>query len=198
MSSAANDSSVIPQPASGLAIPARVYITVSRSGQTRKPQRSKSSAVFTTTARSPGGSTASRPAASFAPPTPPASASTLIVPPRRGPARPGASHPSCVGAAFQRVAHDRYEAQRISDLPVERHLQCLVQRKAANVEPLRTLGLTLAGHQAGGEEPHRVLVRDGVRQVCLPEHPPARGFEPRLFPQLALRRAQRLLALGAT
>src|SRR3712207_4683067 len=145
MPRAANDSSSTPQPVSWLEMPARVYITVSRSGQTRKPQRSKSSAVFTTTARSPDGSTASRPAASFAPPIPPASASTFIAPPRRGPARPGANHPSCVGAAFQRVAHDRYEAQRISDLPVERHLQCLVQGKTANVEPLRTLGLPLAG-----------------------------------------------------
>src|SRR5918997_1251650 len=77
MSSAAKDSSVIPQPVSMLAIPARVYITVSRSGQMRRPQRSKSSAVFTTTARFPGGSTTSRPAASFAPPTPPARAQTF-------------------------------------------------------------------------------------------------------------------------
>ena len=45
------------------------------------PQRSKSSAVFTTTERSPAGSTACNPAASFAPPTPPASAQTFISPP---------------------------------------------------------------------------------------------------------------------
>src|SRR3712207_8423340 len=46
-----------------LAIPARVYITVSRSGQMRRPHNSKSSAVFTTTVSSPGRSTSCRPAA---------------------------------------------------------------------------------------------------------------------------------------
>src|SRR5918993_115558 len=81
MPRAANDSSVTPQPVSGLARPASVYITVSRSGQTRRPHRSKSSAVLTTTERSPGlpplARAASRPPASFAPPTPPARATVF-------------------------------------------------------------------------------------------------------------------------
>src|SRR5829696_10352972 len=81
MARAAKDSSATPQPVLGLARPASVYITVSRSGQTRRPHRSKSSAVLTMTARSPGlpflARAASRPDASFAPPTPPARATTL-------------------------------------------------------------------------------------------------------------------------
>src|SRR5215204_1413778 len=81
MARAAKDSSATPQPVLGLARPASVYITVSRSGQTRRPHRSKSSAVLTTTERSPGlpplARAASRPAASFAPPTPPARATVF-------------------------------------------------------------------------------------------------------------------------
>ena len=71
----------MPQPVSGLEMPASVYMTVSRSGQMCSPQRSKSSAVFTTTERSPVGSTSLQSLASFAPPTPPASAQTFIAPP---------------------------------------------------------------------------------------------------------------------
>src|SRR3989442_4527868 len=63
------------QPNSGFSSPASVYMTVSWSAHTRRPWRSVSSAVFTTTVRrSPR--IAWRPSASFAPPTPPASATT--------------------------------------------------------------------------------------------------------------------------
>src|SRR5918997_1305817 len=106
-------------------------MTVSRSGQMRNPQRSKSSAVFTTTESSPGASASSRPAASFAPPTPPARASTLT------------------------------------------------------------------GRKPGREEPDRVLVGHGVRQVRLAEPLPAGRFEPGLLLELALGGAQELLSLGA-
>src|SRR3954452_12282765 len=83
MFSASKDSPATPHPVSGLAMPASVYMTVSRSGQIWNPQRSKSSAVFTTTERFPDGSTSCKPAASFAPPTPPASATTFIAQPAR-------------------------------------------------------------------------------------------------------------------
>src|SRR4029079_16481002 len=48
------------------------------SGMTRRPCRSVSSPVFTTTVRSPPGSTDCSPWASFAPPVPPARATTFI------------------------------------------------------------------------------------------------------------------------
>src|SRR3954469_24104859 len=57
-------------------MPAKLYSTVSISGQMVKPQCSKSSPVFTITESAPRGSTSCRPAASLAPPTPPANATT--------------------------------------------------------------------------------------------------------------------------
>ena len=66
-----------PQPVSGLATPASVYITVSRSGEMLKPRCSKSSAVLTATVSASDGRTFARPSASLAPPTPPASARIL-------------------------------------------------------------------------------------------------------------------------
>src|SRR6187549_3170548 len=45
---------------------------------TRRPCRSVSSPIFTTTARSPSGSTVCNPWASFAPPVPPARATTFM------------------------------------------------------------------------------------------------------------------------
>src|SRR5690348_14460453 len=54
-------------------MPARVYMTVSRSGQMVRPRCSKSSPVLTRTASFSPRSCA-KPSASFAPPTPPASA----------------------------------------------------------------------------------------------------------------------------
>src|SRR5215217_8150221 len=118
MPSAANDSFIMPQPVSGLAIPARVYITVSRSGQMCSPQRSKSSAVFTTTERSPDGTTASRPAASFAPPTPPASASTFTLPSRLLFAQAATEPASRAGGVFEGVGRDGNEAEGVGDLAI--------------------------------------------------------------------------------
>ena len=50
-----------PQPVSRLSTPESVYITVSTSGQILRPKCSKSSPVFTMTARSCGGSTCAKP-----------------------------------------------------------------------------------------------------------------------------------------
>src|SRR5687767_3106029 len=58
-------------------MPASVYVTVSRSGQTYIPRCTKSSPVLTMTVRRSGPSTAARPSTSFAPPTPPASTRTF-------------------------------------------------------------------------------------------------------------------------
>ena len=85
-----NVSPARPQPCSGCASPASVYITVSRSGLMATPRCTKSSPVLTTTSRSAGSSTAASPSTSRAPPTPPDRASTLM---RRGPARDGAAAP---------------------------------------------------------------------------------------------------------
>ena len=70
-------SSARPQPVSGLAMPASVYRTVSRSGEMLSLRCSKSSPVLHTTVRQSGGSVRYRPSASLAPPMPPESATTL-------------------------------------------------------------------------------------------------------------------------
>src|SRR5436309_5756738 len=83
----------MPQPHSRLSIPARVYITVSWSGETARPCCSTSSAVLTTTtSRLPR--CACRPWASLAPPTPPARSTIGWVMRRRLRDQSGASaHP---------------------------------------------------------------------------------------------------------
>src|SRR3712207_197573 len=136
MPRAPNDSPAMPQPVSGLAIPAKVYITVSRSGQIRRPQRSKSSAVFTTAARFPGESVASRPAASFAPPTPPASASTFTAPSWfLSPA--ATKYASRDDGMIQSVAREREVAERVRYLSVQHHVQGLPERDAAELQDLK-------------------------------------------------------------
>src|SRR5918997_3485639 len=155
MPRAAKDSSTMPQPVSGLARPASVYITVSMSGQTRKPHRSKSSAVLTMTERSPGESTAWSPAASFAPPTPPAKAHTLTVPlPSWCEFFDRLRRSSLVGRTFEHIAHDSHKAERVRDPSVERHSQDFAKRKAADVERFRAFGLLFAGNEPGGKKPH--------------------------------------------
>src|SRR5215218_159990 len=192
------DSSTIPHPVSGLAMPASVYMTVSRSGQMWSPQRSKSSAVFTTTVRSPGGSASCRPAASLAPPTPPASAQTFIVSPSGESAPLASKASSFIIGTFEGVAHDREEAEGVRDLSVERHGQGFSKRNAADAEALCPLGPPFAGHEPGGEKPHRVFVCDGVGEVSLSKHPPTSGFEAGLFLELALGGEQRFFTLRAT
>src|SRR5215211_238633 len=91
-----------------------------------------------------------------------------------------------VGGVFQRVTHERNEAQRVRDLSIERHAQCLAKCYAAHAEPLSTLRPYFAGHKPSGKKPHRVFVCDGIRQVRLSKPLPTRGFEPGLFPQLPL------------
>ena len=83
----------MPQPHSRLSIPARVYITVSWSGETVRPCCSTSSAVLTTTtSRLPR--CACKPWASLAPPTPPARSTIGWVMRRRLRDQSGASaHP---------------------------------------------------------------------------------------------------------
>src|SRR4051812_856490 len=66
-------SSDLPQPCSSWMPPPSVYITVSRSGQMRRPNSVRSSPVFPITVTSASGSAASRPRRNRAPPTPPAS-----------------------------------------------------------------------------------------------------------------------------
>src|SRR5215216_3594433 len=123
MARTANDSFATPQPVSVLAKPARVYITVSRSEQMRKPQRSKSSAVFTTTERSPGESTTWSPAASFAPPTPPARAHTLTIFHRRSSVSrfDQLQRSLFVGRTFKHMTHYGHKAECVRDLSTERH-----------------------------------------------------------------------------
>src|SRR5947209_7627787 len=60
--------------------PPRVYITVSRSGQTRRPCRVMSSPVFTMAVISASGSTCRSPRRKRAPPIPPASATIRMRP----------------------------------------------------------------------------------------------------------------------
>ena len=67
-----------PHPVAGLESPERVYIMVSRSGDTRRPWNSSSSPVLTATTNSSGGRQWARPTTSLAPPTPPARASTRM------------------------------------------------------------------------------------------------------------------------
>src|SRR5271157_1705056 len=62
-----------PQPCSVLMPPPSVYITVSRSGQTRRPNKVMSSPVFPTTVISASGAARFRPRRKRAAPTPPAS-----------------------------------------------------------------------------------------------------------------------------
>src|SRR6266511_1553974 len=75
---AANVSPASPQPVSGFSAPASVYVTVSRSGQTRSPWNQSSSPVFTTTVMSSGATTWTSPRRNRAAPTPPASAASTI------------------------------------------------------------------------------------------------------------------------
>ena len=72
-------SSSMPQPVSGFANPASVYITVSKSGQMRSPRWVKSSPTLTAIIRSSGCRTIDSPCAIRAPPTPPASARQTIL-----------------------------------------------------------------------------------------------------------------------
>ena len=80
------------------------------------------------------------------------------------------------GGVFPRVAHERKVAQGVRDLSIERHGECFVKGYAAHTEPLSTLRSYFAGYEPGGEKPHRVFVCDGIRQVCLSEPLPTRGF----------------------
>ena len=68
-----NVSSARPQPCSSLMPPPSVYITESRSGQTRRPNRVMSSAVLPMTVIVASGAAASRPRRKRAAPMPPAS-----------------------------------------------------------------------------------------------------------------------------
>src|ERR687886_34050 len=81
----------MPQPTSFRLSPASVYVTVSRSGLTCRPQCSRPSALSPTTATPPAGNVRYNPSASFAPPTPPHSAVIIATP--LSPQMPGARAP---------------------------------------------------------------------------------------------------------
>src|ERR1700733_6129527 len=83
-----NVSSARPQPCCSLMPPPRVYMTVSRSGQTRRPNSVMSSPVLPTTVISASGAASFRPGRKRAAPTPPASTVIRIPKVCQVPARP--------------------------------------------------------------------------------------------------------------
>src|SRR5690242_4964755 len=120
-------------------MPASVYMTVSRSGETKRSQCSKSSPVFTTAVSAAGGRKAASPSRRRAPPTPPASATT----------RP--RHRVCSGIEVLRGRTKELARGAVTGR----------ERKAADVDRRSPLG-GLAGHQVGrggdliGQCGHRV------------------------------------------
>src|SRR5215218_2493868 len=195
MFSVAKDSFAMPHPVSGLEIPASVYITVSRSGQMCSPQRSKSSAVFTTR-EIPRREHVLQSRRELRPADPTGERADLH-------RALGMEHAILAGrdivttGALECVGSEGEDAEGVGYPAVRSHGEGLAQGNAAHADDLRPFWLLFSGHEVCGEEPHGVLVGDGVGEVSLPEHPPVPGLEACLLPELALGCAQGFFVRGA-
>src|SRR5262249_41833456 len=190
-------SSLSPQPRATSRRPASAYVTLSRSGETCRPQIRASSPVLTMMVRSDGRTSAARPRMSLAAPVPPARAVTrmtrlrargLAQGPERGAATPGVEtgtgsngEPTWQGALGNRNEAEpdphRIEAERAREDGLGAERGGVIQGRRDELRG--DLERLLLGHDDGPVEHHGALVgfgRQGSDETVGPgEGPPGKG-----------------------